>query len=50
MDVIISVIDGFVGLFSGDAVWIKENFVFLLVLLFVVYALYAEIKKGKKIK
>jgi len=48
MYVIISAIDGFVGLFSGDAVWIKENFVFLLVVLFVVYALYREIKKGKK--
>jgi len=48
MDVIISAIDGFVGLFSGGAVWMEQNFVFLLVFLLVIYALYKELKKDKK--
>ena len=48
MDFILSTIDGFVGLFSGGAVWIEENFVFLLVLLLVLYALYKELKKDRQ--
>jgi len=48
MDVIISIIDDFVGLFSGGAVWVEENFVFFLVLLLVLYALYKELKKDNQ--